>query len=56
MSPPASNSARAPAASTDTGDRPPVWASAEALLVAVAVAVAAALALGLALAIALADI
>jgi hypothetical protein len=40
MSPPASNSARAPAASTDTGDMPPVWVSAEALLVALALEVA----------------
>jgi hypothetical protein len=44
MSPPASNSARAPAASTDMGDMPPVWVSAEALLVAVAVEVVVALA------------
>jgi hypothetical protein len=54
MSPPASNSARAPAPSTNMGDMPPVWASAEALLVAVAVDVAVALADALAEALAVA--
>jgi hypothetical protein len=60
MSPPATNSVRAPAASTSIGDMPPVWVSAEALLVALAVAaaeaLAEALALGSALAVALVDI
>ena len=56
MSPPASNSARALAASTGMGDMPPVSESAEVLLVAVALALADALALELALAVALADI
>jgi hypothetical protein len=43
MSPPATNSARAPTASTGMGDMPPVPTSAEALLVALAVEAAVAL-------------
>ncbi len=55
MSPPANNSARAPAANADKGDRPPDSGSAKALLVALAEGVVVALVLALELAVAEAD-
>lgn len=54
MSPPASNSTKAPAPSTNMGDMPPVWVSADALLVALALEVAVELADALAVAVELA--